>query len=187
MPRGVSGDSTPEQVFSGSPRGLDLFHAVERLLAAPTPPAVRATKSQVAFRAKRGFAYVWWPGRYVDSEVPVVLSSALPRRIESVRFKAIAHPSPGVWMHHLDCTTRSSSTPRLPAGCTRPVPRRARTGAGRAEASAGQVVAERGGRTGMVRPPGGAACYVWSILTFLAVLSGAATGAGARTSSTPSL
>ena len=51
----------------------------------------------------------------------------------------------------------------------------------------GGLVAERGGRTIRVRPPGGAACYVWSILTFLAVLSGAATGAGARTSSTPSL
>ena len=102
MRRGVSEDSTPEQVFSGSPRGLDLFHAVERLLAAPTPPEVRATKSQVAFRAKRGFAYLWWPGRYVDSEVPAVLSIALPRRIDSTRFKEIVNPSPGVWMHHLE-------------------------------------------------------------------------------------
>lgn len=102
MPRGVSEDSTPEQVFSGSPRGLDLFHAVEKLLAAPTPPAIRATKSQVAFREKRGFAYLWWPGRYVASEVPAVLSIALPRRIPSARFKEIVNPSTGVWMHHLE-------------------------------------------------------------------------------------
>ena len=102
MPRGVSGDSTPEQVFSGSPRGLDLFHAVEGLLAAPAPPAGRATKSQVAFREKRGFAYLWWPGRYVDSVVPAVLSISLPRRIDSARFKEIVSPAPGVWMHHLE-------------------------------------------------------------------------------------
>jgi len=35
VPRGVSEESTPEQVFSGSPRGLELFRAVERMLAAP--------------------------------------------------------------------------------------------------------------------------------------------------------
>ncbi|WP_354170573.1 DUF5655 domain-containing protein [Arthrobacter sp. UYEF36] len=98
----MSEDSTPEQVFSGSPRGLDLFHAVEKLLAAPAPPAIRATTSQVAFREKRGFAYLWWPGRYVASEVPAVLSIALPRRISSARFKEIVNPSPGVWMHHLE-------------------------------------------------------------------------------------
>ena len=102
MPRDVSDDSTPEQVFSGSPMGLDLFHAVQTLLAEPTPPAIRATKSQVAFREKRGFAYLWWPGRYLASEVPVVLSIALPRRISSARFKEVVNPSPGVWMHHLE-------------------------------------------------------------------------------------
>ena len=103
----MSGDSTPEQVFSGSPRGLELFHAVERLLAVPAPPVVRATKSQVAFREKRGFAYLWWPGRYVDSGVPAVLSIALPRRIDSARFKEIVNPSPGVWMHHLELSSEA--------------------------------------------------------------------------------
>ena len=102
MPRGVGGESTPEEVFSGSPRGLELFHAVEAMLAAPTPPAVRATKSQVAFRARRGFAYLWWPGRYLYSDVPAVLSIAPPRRIGSARFKEVVNPSPGVWMHHLE-------------------------------------------------------------------------------------
>ena len=105
VPRGVSEDSTPEEVFSGSPRGLELFHAVEAMLAEPTPPAVRATKSQVAFRERRGFAYLWWPGRYLDSDVPAVLSIALPGRIDSARFKEVVNPSPGVWMHHLELHT----------------------------------------------------------------------------------
>jgi hypothetical protein len=98
----VSGESTPEEVFSGSPRGLELFRALVELLSVPKPPAVHATKSQVAFREKRGYAYLWWPGRYVDSTVPAVLSIALPRRIESDRFKEVVNPSPGVWMHHLE-------------------------------------------------------------------------------------
>jgi hypothetical protein len=63
---------------------------------------VRVTKSQVAFRRRRGFAYLWRPGTYVKSVVPVVLSLALPYEAASPRFKEVAHPSPGVWMHHLE-------------------------------------------------------------------------------------
>ena len=83
-------------------RGLALCRAVEQMLAVPAPPAIRATKSQVAFREARGFAYVWWPGRYVRSDVPAVLSIALRSRIDSARFKSVVSPSPGVWMHHLE-------------------------------------------------------------------------------------
>lgn len=111
--RSHGSESTPEEVFSGSPRGLDLYRAVERLLAGfgPTGPApiepgtfeVRATKSQVAFRGRRrGFAYIWWPGRYVRSDVPAVLSIALGRRVDSPRFKSVVNPYPGLWMHHLE-------------------------------------------------------------------------------------
>ena len=63
---------------------------------------VRVTKSQVAFRRGRGFAYVWRPGQYVNSEVPAVLSIALPREISSDRIKSVAHPSSKVWMHHIE-------------------------------------------------------------------------------------
>ena len=121
-------ESTPEGVFDGSPQGLALYRLVERMLTGPTPlaagglsagpapvgpatvgpnavdpPEIRATKSQVAFRGRRrGFAYVWWPGRYVHSEVPAVLSIAAGGRIDSPRFKSVVHPSPGLWMHHLE-------------------------------------------------------------------------------------
>jgi hypothetical protein len=95
-------ESTPEEAFSGSPRGLALFRAVEELLAHPVPPEIRATRSQVAFRENRGFAYVWWPGRYVRSDVPAVLSIAAGSRIDSSRFKSVVNSSPGVWMHHLE-------------------------------------------------------------------------------------
>ena len=46
---------------------------------------------------------MWWPARYLKSDVPAVLSIALPRRLEhSRRFKEVVNPAPGVWMHHLE-------------------------------------------------------------------------------------
>ncbi|MCP6341538.1 DUF5655 domain-containing protein, partial [Klebsiella pneumoniae] len=36
------------------------------------------------------------------SDVPLVLSLALPHRLRSERFKEVVHPSPRVWMHHLE-------------------------------------------------------------------------------------
>ncbi|MEO5321500.1 DUF5655 domain-containing protein [Arthrobacter sp. CC3] len=102
MTRGAAGKSTPEEVFRGSPLGLELLRRVEGILAAYPPSTMNATKSQVAFRGRRGFAYLWWPARYIRSDVPAVLSIALPRRIDSARFKEVVSPAPGVWMHHLE-------------------------------------------------------------------------------------
>lgn len=75
---------------------------VERMVLALGPVEVRVSKSQVAFRRRRGFAYLWRPGAYVKSTVPVVLSLALPYEATSPRFKQVVHPSPGIWMHHLE-------------------------------------------------------------------------------------
>lgn len=94
--------STPEEVFRGSAEGLQLYLEVLALLEALVPASVQATKSQIAFRNRRGFAYVWHPGRYVRSDVPAVLSIVLPRRIDSGRFKEIVHTSPTLWLHHLE-------------------------------------------------------------------------------------
>ena len=64
--------------------------------------SVTVTKSQVAFRRRKGFAYVWRPGQYVDSDVPAVLSIALPYEVRSDRFKEVVHPSASVLMHHIE-------------------------------------------------------------------------------------
>jgi hypothetical protein len=45
------------------------------------------------------------PRRHLRTDVPAVLSIALPRRIDSARFKEIVHPSPHIWMHHLELRT----------------------------------------------------------------------------------
>ena len=98
----ADGDGDVERFFEGSPRGLELYRAIADRVSAIGPADVRVTKSQIAFRRRRGFAYVWRPGRYVRSDVPVVLSIALDRRLDSDRFKEVVHAASTRWMHHLE-------------------------------------------------------------------------------------
>lgn len=64
--------------------------------------SIRVTRSQAAFRRRRGFAYLWLPGRYLRRpSAEVVLSVALRRRDPSPRWKEVAHPARAHWMHHL--------------------------------------------------------------------------------------
>lgn len=63
----------------------------------------RTSKSQIAFRRRRGFAYLWLPGQYLRGpHAEVVLSIALDRHDPSPRFKEVMQPTPGRWMHHLE-------------------------------------------------------------------------------------
>ena len=102
-PGGAHPESTEHaELFEGYPEGLAVYGAVEGAVHAIGDAAVSVTKSQIAFRRRRGFAFVWRPGQYVQSDVPAVLSIALPYEITSERFKAVAHPSRRVWMHHLE-------------------------------------------------------------------------------------
>jgi uncharacterized protein DUF5655 len=82
--------------------GRAVLRAVAEAVAAIGEHEVRVSRSQVAFRRRRGFAYVWRPGRYVHSDVPAVLSLALPVELHDARFKQVVHPSASVWMHHLE-------------------------------------------------------------------------------------
>lgn len=92
--------STPEEYFAGDPVGLAAHRHLAALLDGGTE--VRVSRSQVAYRLRRGFAYLWRPGRYVRSDVPVVLSLSLPRADGSPRWKEVAHPTAQRWMHHLE-------------------------------------------------------------------------------------
>jgi len=95
---------TVEQYFDGAPAALAIYREAERMAAGLGPYEVRLGKSQISFRRRRGFAYLWRPGVYVRSSVPLVLSLALPRNLGSPRFKQVVHPSAGIWMHHLEVT-----------------------------------------------------------------------------------
>lgn len=94
--------ATPEDLFKGFPESLEIYRAVQKAVSTIGEATVTVTKSQVAFGRRRGLAYVWRPGQYVDSDVPAVLSIALPRELISDRFKEVVHPSANVWMHHIE-------------------------------------------------------------------------------------
>ena len=95
----------PEEHFEDNPVGLETFRRVHATLEATHPDVtVRVSRSQVAFARRRGFAYLWAPGRYLRRPAaPVVLSIALDHRLSSERFKEVVHPGP--WMHHLEISS----------------------------------------------------------------------------------
>jgi hypothetical protein len=95
---------TPEDFFDGSVLGLAVYSRIATLFAHERPDVtVRGSKSQVAFSRRRGFAYLWRPTQYLRAPAAdVVLAIAHSTEIRSPRFKAVAHPSPHVWMHHLE-------------------------------------------------------------------------------------
>lgn len=95
-------ERSPEDLFAGHPESLAIFRSVQRAVSTIGEASVAVTKSQVAFRRRKGFAYVWRPGQYVHSDVPAVLSIALPHEVRCDRFKEVVNPSTGVWMHHLE-------------------------------------------------------------------------------------
>ncbi|MGZ5370832.1 DUF5655 domain-containing protein [Aeromicrobium sp.] len=98
----IADPQSPEEFFDGSAAGLAILRAVESFIESICGAEVDTSKSQIAFRLRKGFAYVWRPDRYLRSEVPAVLSIPLPRRLDSPRFKEIVQPSPGIWMHHIE-------------------------------------------------------------------------------------
>ncbi len=82
---------------------LAVLARVNAVLAGVPGVEVRTSRSQVAFRRRRGFAYLWLPGRYLARPgAAVVLSIVLDRHDSSPLWKEVAHPAPTHWMHHLE-------------------------------------------------------------------------------------
>jgi hypothetical protein len=97
---------TPESFFAGHPGAFAVCRKVRSTVGRFGPVEVRVSKSQVAFRRRRGFAYLWLPGMYLAKPAAeVVLSIALDRELVSTRFKEVVHPSPRIWMHHLEISS----------------------------------------------------------------------------------
>lgn len=96
--------ATVAEFFADAPLGVAVHDAIIRALTdGGAAVEVRVSRSQVAFRARRGFAWLWRPPMYLrDPAADVVLSIALERADSSPRFKEVAHPSPRVWQHHLE-------------------------------------------------------------------------------------
>ncbi len=97
---------TPETFFEGQELAWQLFDEIWRAITAIGDAQVHVTKSQIAFRRQKAFAWVWMPGRYLRGDVaPLVLTIGLCRRDASPRWKEIVEPVPGRYTHHLELTT----------------------------------------------------------------------------------
>lgn len=97
---------TPEEFFGDEGEALQLFTAVAQAIAEIGPATVHASKSQVAFRRRRNFAWVWRPGQYLRGPTaPLVLTFVFPSRSDSPRWKEIVEPKPGSFTHHLELYT----------------------------------------------------------------------------------
>lgn len=100
---------TIEALFSTSPSALPLYQAAtEKILALPDV-AVKIGKSQVSFRSRRSFAWIWLPIRKVKGrpETYIVLSFGLDHQIVSPRIVSAVEPYPNRWTHHVIITASS--------------------------------------------------------------------------------
>lgn len=94
---------TLEEFFVGHDDSRRIFEAVSDAVARAGPADIRVTKSQVAFRRRIGFAFVWMPDTYLrGSDVPLVLTVGLRRRDHSPRWKQVVEPAPRHFTHHLE-------------------------------------------------------------------------------------
>ena len=94
---------TLDEFFEGQELSRQLFDALHGVIEELGPVELRVTKSQIAFRRGKAFAWAWMPGKYLRHKVaPLVLSVSLPGRDASPRWKQIVEPAPGRFMHHLE-------------------------------------------------------------------------------------
>ncbi len=109
---------TPEDFFADHPLGLEVFQKVRSELLSLGRIDVRVTKSQVAFRRDRAFAYLWLPGHYLRKPgAEVVLSIALVGTLNGVPSPCFAsNQRPGV-ANARDVNQRLPVDPSCCNGC----------------------------------------------------------------------
>ena len=97
---------TLDEYFTGNGDAKWLFDALREQIDALGPCEVQISKTQISFRRKRAFAWVWIPEKHLGRRLaPLVLSLSLPARDPSPRWKEVVEPHPGRFMHHLELYT----------------------------------------------------------------------------------
>ena len=91
------------ELFEDFPAAVQVTQAVQRHLATLGPVEMAATKTQVSFRHRVRFAWVWVPRQAVGPGKPdePVVSFALRRRETAKRVKEAVNPRGDLWMHHV--------------------------------------------------------------------------------------
>lgn len=99
---------TLEEFFSGREESRRIFDTLRATIDALGPVEIRVTKSQVAFRRSKAFAWAWVPDMYLrGGHAPLVLTLSFARRDNSPRWKEIVEPAPGRFTHHLELHSES--------------------------------------------------------------------------------
>ncbi|MDO9444584.1 MAG: DUF5655 domain-containing protein [Dehalococcoidia bacterium] len=94
---------TLERFFDDRPEARTIFDLVCKEVERLGKLDLQVSKSQVAFRHGRGFAWAWTPDRYLRGETPpLVLSISLNRADPSPRWKEVVEVPGNHWMHHLE-------------------------------------------------------------------------------------
>lgn len=93
---------TLDEFFAGYEGAQPIFDALHAALETLGPVEVRVTRSQVAFRRRRPFAWAWVPARYLGRGAPLVLTLSFDHPHRSPRWKEIVEPAPGRFTHHLE-------------------------------------------------------------------------------------
>ncbi|MCL7454818.1 MAG: DUF5655 domain-containing protein [Anaerolineae bacterium] len=92
-----------DEFFAGYDRSRRLFEALLDAVEVAGSVELRVTRSQIALRRRKAFAWVWVPGRYLRGETaPLVLTLGFRHRDPSPRWKEIVEPYPGRFTHHLE-------------------------------------------------------------------------------------
>jgi hypothetical protein len=94
---------TLDEFFCNQAESKHLFEALLCQINEFGPVELKVTKSQIAFRRNKTFAWAWMPGKYLRGKVaPLVLTLPFRKRDSSPRWKEIVEPSRGQFIHHLE-------------------------------------------------------------------------------------
>jgi hypothetical protein len=94
---------TLDEFFVGQEDSRRIFETLRSVVDALEPAQLRITKSQIAFRRRRVFAWAWMPGKYLRGKhAPLVFTLSFHHQDLSPRWKEIVEPSPGRFTHHLE-------------------------------------------------------------------------------------
>ena len=100
---------TLDEYFAGHEQSRMLFDALIKVINKLGTAEIAVTKSQVAFRRHKAFAWAWIPGKYLKGRLvaPLVLTVSFPYPDASPRWKEIVEPYPGRFTHHLELYSAS--------------------------------------------------------------------------------
>jgi hypothetical protein len=99
---------TLDEFFSGCEETRWIFDVLHATIDALGSVEIRVTKSQVAFRRSKAFAWAWVPGMYLrGGQAPLVLTLSFARPNASPRWKKVVEPAPGRFTHHLELRSGS--------------------------------------------------------------------------------